>query len=60
MTPLKSSFSKRFPITTRSVDGLGDRFLAEFRAATKYIERYPEIAPLKDEGVRAKILLRFP
>jgi toxin ParE1/3/4 len=42
------------------VNGLGDRFLAEVRAATKYIERYPEIAPVKDEGVRVKVLLRFP
>jgi hypothetical protein len=42
------------------VDGLGKRFLAEVMSATKYIERYPEIAPVKEEGVRAKVLLRFP
>jgi toxin ParE1/3/4 len=42
------------------VDGLGDRFLAEVKAATKHIERYPFIAPVKEEGVRAKVLLRFP
>lgn len=40
--------------------GLGDRFLAEVKAATRYIERYPEIAPIIDEGVRAKVLVRFP
>lgn len=40
--------------------GLGDRFLAEVKAATRYIERYPEIAPVIDEGVRAKVLVRFP
>lgn len=42
------------------VDGLGDRFLAEVMSATKYIERYPEIAPVKEKGVRAKVLMRFP
>lgn len=41
-------------------DGLGDRFLAEVKAATRYIEQYPEIAPIIDEGVRAKVLVRFP
>ena len=40
--------------------GLGDRFLAEVKAATRYIEQYPEIAPVIDEGVRAKLLVRFP
>ena len=40
--------------------GLGDRFLAEIKAATRYIERYPEIAPVIDLGVRAKVLVRFP
>ena len=40
--------------------GLGDRFLAEVKAATRYIERYPEIAPVIDLGVRAKVLVRFP
>jgi plasmid stabilization system protein ParE len=41
-------------------DGLGDRFLAEVKSATRYIERYPEIAPVIDQGVRAKVLARFP
>ena len=40
--------------------GLGDRLLLEVKAATRYIERYPEIAPVIDEGVRAKVLVRFP
>jgi hypothetical protein len=40
--------------------GLGDRFLAEIKAATRYIEQYPEIAPIIDEGVRAKVLVKFP
>jgi ParE toxin of type II toxin-antitoxin system, parDE len=40
--------------------GLGDRFLAEVKDATRYIEQYPEIAPIIDEGVRAKVLVRFP
>ena len=40
--------------------GLGDRFLAEVKAAAQYIERYPEIAPILDAGVRAKVLDRFP
>ena len=40
--------------------GLGDRFLADVKAATRYIEQYPEIAPIIDEGVRAKVLVRFP
>lgn len=33
--------------------GLGDRFLAEVKAATRSIERYPEIAPIIEDGVRA-------
>ena len=40
--------------------GLGDRFLSEVKAATAYIEDYPEIAPAIDYGVRAKVLVRFP
>lgn len=40
--------------------GLGDRFLAEVRSATRNIEEYPEIAPIVDLGVRAKVLDRFP
>ena len=40
--------------------GLGDRLLAELKTATRYIEQYPEIAPVIDEGIRAKVLRRFP
>jgi hypothetical protein len=40
--------------------GLGDRFLAEVKDATRLIERYPEIAPVKDFGVLVKVLSRFP
>ena len=40
--------------------GLGDRLLAEVKAAARYIEQYPEIAPVINEGVRAKVLVRFP
>ena|ERR1041385_8863492 len=42
------------------VPGLGDRFLAEVKNATRYIEHYPEIAPVIDLGVRAKVLVSFP
>ena len=40
--------------------GLGDRLLADVKAATRLIERYPEIAPVTDFDVRAKVLSRFP
>jgi len=40
--------------------GLGDRFVAEVKAATLIIERHPEIAPLIGEGVRAKVVQHFP
>ena len=40
--------------------GLGDRFVEDLKAARRYIERYPEIAPVIDHGVRAKVLDRFP
>lgn len=40
--------------------GLGDRFLTEVKAATRAIEQYPEIAPVIDDDVRAKVLGRFP
>jgi len=40
--------------------GLGDRFIAEVKAATRLIERYPEIAPVIDLGVRARVLTKFP
>jgi plasmid stabilization system protein ParE len=42
------------------VAGLGDRFLAEVKSATRYIEKYPEVAPVVEQGVRAKVLARFP
>ncbi len=44
----------------QKASGLGDRFLAELKLATKYIEEYPEIAPVIDLGVRAKVLAKFP
>jgi hypothetical protein len=40
--------------------GLGDRLLAEVRAATRRIEQYPEIAPVIEYGVRVKLLMSFP
>lgn len=40
--------------------GLGDRFLAEVKAATLRIEQYPEIAKVIDLDVRAKALTSFP
>jgi len=40
--------------------GLGDRFLAEVKLASRSIEEYPESAPEIDYGVRAKVLGRFP
>lgn len=40
--------------------GLGDRFLADVKAATRKIEQYPEIAQVIDLGVRAKVLVSFP
>ena len=40
--------------------GLGDRFLAAIKAATKYIEQYPEIAPAIDLDVRTKVVSTFP
>jgi toxin ParE2 len=40
--------------------GLGDRLLAEVKAATLLIEQYPESSPVIDDGVRAKVLSRFP
>ncbi len=40
--------------------GLGDLFLAEVKSATQNIEQYPEIAPIINLGVRAKLLVRFP
>ena len=40
--------------------GLGERFLAEVKAGTRYIEQYPEIAPVIEQGVRGRVLVRFP
>jgi plasmid stabilization system protein ParE len=40
--------------------GLGDRFLAEVKTASRTIERYPEIARVIESGVRAKPLFSFP
>src|ERR1051325_5190559 len=40
--------------------GLGDRLLADVKAATRGIELYPESAPEVDLGVRRKVLARFP
>jgi toxin ParE1/3/4 len=39
---------------------LGDRFLEDINVATRTIERYPNIAPVIDDGVHAKSLLSFP
>lgn len=44
----------------RKAFGLGDRLVAEVKAATRYIEQYPDIAPVIEDGVRAKVLVRFP
>lgn len=44
----------------RKALGLGDRLVAEVKAATRYIEQDPEIAPIIEDGVRAKTLVRFP
>ncbi len=40
--------------------GLGDRFLAEVKAATRSVEQYHEIAQMIDVAVRAKVLVSFP
>jgi plasmid stabilization system protein ParE len=40
--------------------GLGDRFVADVKAATRYIEDYPHVAPVIEEGVRQKVLRQFP
>lgn len=40
--------------------GLGDRLLGEVKAATRLIERYPEIGSVRDFDVRAKVLTKFP
>jgi len=40
--------------------GLGDRLVAEVKVATRWIEQHPEIAPVIDRGVRAKVIAHFP
>lgn len=40
--------------------GIGDRLVAEVRAATEFIGRYPESSPAIEKGVRRKVLTRFP
>jgi plasmid stabilization system protein ParE len=40
--------------------GLGDRFFAAVKAATRRIEEFPEIAPVIEHGVRAKVVQSFP
>ncbi len=44
----------------RKAFGLGDRFIVDVKVATRYIEQYPEIAHVIEDGVRAKVLRRFP
>jgi plasmid stabilization system protein ParE len=44
----------------RKASGLGDRLVAEVKTATRYIEQYPDMAPIIEDGVRAKVLVRFP
>jgi plasmid stabilization system protein ParE len=44
----------------RKASGLGDRLIAEVKAATRSIEQHPEMAPTIGDGVRAKVLVRFP
>ena len=41
-------------------EGLGDRFLAEVRAAVSFIHEYPESSPIIDRGIRRKVLVKFP
>jgi plasmid stabilization system protein ParE len=41
-------------------EGLGDRLLAEVRAAVVYVEEFPESSPVIDRGVRRKVLVKFP
>jgi plasmid stabilization system protein ParE len=40
--------------------GLGDRLLAEVRAAIAYLEQFPMSAPILDDDIRGKVLVRFP
>jgi len=40
--------------------GLGDRLLAEVRAAVGHIEQFPHSAAVISEDIRGKVLVRFP
>lgn len=42
------------------IEGLGDRFLSEVRAAVLYIEEFPESSPIIEREVRRKVLAKFP
>ncbi len=41
-------------------EGLGDRFLAEVRAAVAFVQEYPESSPVIERGIRRKVLVKFP
>jgi len=43
-----------------AASGLGDRLLAEIRAAVEYLEQFPLSAPLMGDEIRGKVLVRFP
>lgn len=40
--------------------GLGDQFVADTRAAVKFLEQFPQAAPEISGDVRGKTLTRFP
>jgi plasmid stabilization system protein ParE len=40
--------------------GLGDRLVAEVRAAVAFIELYPDACAVIDQNIRGKVLVRFP
>jgi plasmid stabilization system protein ParE len=40
--------------------GLGDRLVAEVRAAVAFIEEYPSAAAVIEQDIRGKVLVRFP
>ncbi len=39
---------------------LGDRLLAEVRAAVAHIEQFPRAAKVIEQDIRGKVLVRFP
>lgn len=41
-------------------EGLGDRLLAEVRAAVHFIQMFPESSPVIEREVRRKVLVKFP